>query len=117
MAGQEAVKRQEQLPTRLYDQCGDGIRDESRLRTIHNDADDAMWLVPAMALIKSTGEATADRQVSSVPATQKLDCQTCGQATDHRFKTYESVPDEAWMGQPVWEYWACSSARYGPSLE
>jgi hypothetical protein len=115
--GQEASERQEQPPTRLYDQRGDGIRDESRLGTIIDDADDAIWLVPAMALIESTGEATPDRQDSSVPATQELDCQNCGRATDHRFKTHESVPDEAWTGQPIWECRVCSSARYGPGLK
>jgi hypothetical protein len=115
--GQEASERQEQAPTRLYDQRGDGIRDASRLDAVLDDADDAVWLVPAIALTESAGEAGADRQESSVPTTQELDCQNCGQATDHRFKTHESVPDEAWTGQPIWECRVCGSARYGPSLE
>ena len=115
--GQEASDRQEQAPTRLYDQRGDGIRDASRLTEVLDDADDAVWLVPAMALTESTGEAAADRQVSPVPTTQKLDCQNCGRATDHRFKTHESVPDETWTGQPIWECRGGGSARYGPSLE
>ncbi|WP_435197611.1 hypothetical protein [Natronomonas sp. EA1] len=114
---QEASERQEQAPTRLYDQRGDGIRDASRLDAVLDDADDAVWLVPAIALTESAGEAAADRQESSVPTTQELDCQTCGRATDHRFKTHESVPDEAWTGQPIWECRVCGSARYGPSLE
>jgi len=115
--GQETSERQEHPPTRLYDQRGDGIRDASRLDAVLDDADDAVWLVAAMALTESTGEAAADRQVSSVPTTQELDCQTCGRATDHQFKTHESVPDEAWTGQPIWECRVCGSARYGPSLE
>ncbi|MFC4407811.1 biosurfactant protein 1 [Haloarchaeobius iranensis] len=115
--GQEASKRQEQAPTRLYDQRGDGIRDASRLDAVLNDAADAAWLVPAMALTESADEGAADRQVSSVPTTQELDCQNCGRGTDHRFKTHESVPDEAWTGQPIWECRVCGSARYGPSLE
>ena len=115
--GQEASERQEQPPTRLYDQRGDGIRDESRLEAVLDDTDDAVWLVPAMALTESTGEAAADRQVLSAPTTQELDCQTCGWTTDHRFKSHESVPDEAWTGQPIWECRVCGSARYGPSLE
>jgi len=41
--GQEASERQEQAPTRLYDQRGDGIRDASRLDAILDDADDAVW--------------------------------------------------------------------------
>lgn len=115
--GQGATAHQQQPPTRLYDQRGDGIRDASRLDAVLDDADDAVWLVPVMALTESTGEAAVDRQESSVPTTQKLDCQTCGRATDHRFKTHESVPDEAWTGQPIWECRVCDSARYGPSLE
>jgi len=115
--GQGASERQEQAPTRLYDQRGDGIHDASRLDAVLDDADDSVWLVPAMALTESTGESATDRQVSSVPTTQELDCQTCGRATDHRFKTHESVPDEAWTGQPIWEFRVCGSARYGPSLE
>jgi hypothetical protein len=115
--GQEASEGQEQAPTRLYDQRGDGIRDASRLDAVLDVADDAVWLVPAMALTESTGEAAADRQASTVPTTQELDCQNCGRATDHRFKSHESVPDEAWTGQPIWECRVCGSARYGPNLE
>ena len=84
-------ERQEQAPTRLYDQRGDSIRNASRLDTVLDDADDAVWLVPAMVLTESTGEAAADRQMSAVPTTQELDCQNYGRATDHRFKTHESV--------------------------
>ncbi|GGK79466.1 hypothetical protein GCM10009067_34720 [Haloarcula sebkhae] len=113
--GQGATAHQQQPSTRLYDQRGKGIRDASRLTEFLDDADDAVWLVPAMALTESTGEAAADRQVSSVPTTQELDCQTCGRATDHRFKTNESVPDETWKGQPIWECQVCGAARYGPS--
>ncbi|MEE6209459.1 hypothetical protein U3A55_04690 [Salarchaeum sp. III] len=72
--GQGVSKYQEQAPTRLYDQRGNGIRDASRLDRVLDDADDAVWLVPAMALTESTGEAAADRQVSSVPTTQEFDC-------------------------------------------
>jgi len=113
--GQGASERQKQAPTRLYDQRGDGIRDASRLDAALDDADDAVWLVPAMALTESSGEAAADRQVSSVPTTQELDCQNCGRATEHRFKINESVPDETWTGQPIWECRVCGSARYGPT--
>ena len=115
--GQEASERQEQSPTWLYDQRGNGIRNASRLTEVLDDADDAAWLVPAIALTESTGEAAADRQVSSVPTAQELDCQNCERVTDHRFKTHESVPDEVWTGQPIWECQVCGAARYGPSLE
>ncbi|WP_276274210.1 hypothetical protein [Haloarcula litorea] len=113
--GQEAPERQEQATTRLYDQRGDGIRDASRLDAVLDDAVDAVWLVPAIALTESAGEAGADRQASSVPTSQELDCETCGRGTDHRFKTRESVPDAAWTGQPIWECRVCGSGRYGPS--
>ncbi len=113
--GQEASEPQEQAPTRLSDQRGNGIRDESHLDAVLDDADDAVWLVPAMALTESTDEAEADTQVASVPTTEQLDCQNCGRATDHRFKTHESVPDEAWTGQPIWECRVCGTGRYGPS--
>ena len=113
--GKETSECQEQAPTRLYDRRGNGIRDASRLDAVLDDADDAVWLVPAMALTESTGEAAGDRQVSSVPTVQELDCQNCGRATDHRFKTHESVPDEAWTGHPMWECRVCGSLRHGPS--
>jgi len=63
--GQGASERQGQAPTRLYDQRGDGIRDASRLDRVLDDADDAVWLVPAIALTESTGEAVADHRVPS----------------------------------------------------
>ena len=115
--GQEALKRQEQPLTRLYDQRGNSICDESHLRAVLDDADNVVWLVPAMALAESTGEGATDRQVPSVPTAQELDCQDCGRATDHRFQTHESVPDEAWTGQPIWECQMCGAARHGPDLE
>ncbi|WP_251331536.1 hypothetical protein [Haloplanus pelagicus] len=115
--GQGASERQEQAPTRLYDQRGDGIRNASRLTEVLDDAADAVWLVPAMVLTESAREDETDSQVSSVPTTEQLDCQNCGRATDHRFNTYESIPDESWTGQPIWECQVCVTARYGPSLE
>jgi len=75
-----------------------------------------------MALTESTGEAAADRQDSSVPTTQELDCQNCGRATDHRFKTHESVPDARVdgttdLGVPgVWLGSLRPQSRVGPVL-
>ena len=114
---QKTLERQEQPPTRLYDQRGNSICDESHLRAVLDDADDAVWLVPAMALTESTDWGAADRQVSSVPMRQELDCQNCEQVTDHRFRIHESVSDEAWTGQPIWECRMCGLARYGPAPE
>jgi hypothetical protein len=59
--GQGASERQEQAPTRLYNQRGNGIRDESTVGAILDDADDGVWLVPAMALTESTCEGATDR--------------------------------------------------------
>ena len=115
MHGHGASEDYQQAPTRLYDQRGNGIREESRLTEVLDDADDAVWLVPAMALTESADESEANRQVSAVPTWEQLDCRNCGRATDHRFKTQESVPDEAWTGQPIWECQVCGAARYGPS--
>ena len=115
--GQGASERQEKAPTRLYDQRGNGIRDESRLRGIVDDADDEMWLVPAIALTATAGERDSDSRPSPVPTTAHLDCQGCGRATDHQFETHESIPDETWTGQPIWECQVCGTARYGSAPE
>ena len=115
--GQGVTERQQQAPTRLYDQRGNGIRDEARLKEIVDDADDEMWLVPAIALTATAGERDSDSRPSSIPSTARLDYQDCGRATDHQFETHESVPDETWTGRPIWEYQVCGTARYGPAPE
>jgi hypothetical protein len=112
--GQEAVEDKQQAPTRLYDQRGNGIRDEARLREI---VDDEMWLVPAIALTATAGERDSDSRPSSIPTAARFDCQDCGRATDHQFETHESIPDETWTGQPIWECNVCGTARYGPAPE
>jgi hypothetical protein len=116
--GQEAVEyQQRQTPTRLFDQRGNGIRDEARLKEIVDDGDDELWLVPAIALTATTGERDSDNRPSPVPTTKRLDCQDCGRATDHQFETHESIPDETWTGQPIWECQICGTTRYGPAPE
>ena len=115
--GEEAVEHKQQAPTRLYDQRGNGIRDETHLREIVNEADDELWLVPAIALTATTGERDSDSQPSPGPTRDRLDCQDCGRATDHQFETHESIPDETWAGQPIWECQICGTARYGPAPE
>jgi hypothetical protein len=115
--GHEATTGHQPTPTRLFDQRGNGIRDESRLREIVDDVDDEAWLVPAIALTATAGERDSDSQPSSAPTTARLDCQDCGRATDHQFETHESIPDETWTGQPVWECQVCGTARYGPAPE
>jgi hypothetical protein len=115
--GQEVVEHKQQAPTRLFDHRGNGICDETRLREIVTEADDELWLVPAIALTATTGERDSDGQPSPVPTTERLDCQDCGRATDHQFETHESIPDETWAGQPIWECQICGTARYGPASE
>jgi hypothetical protein len=115
--GEEAVEHKQQAPTRLYDQRGNGIRDETRLREIVTETDDELWLVPAIALTATAGERDSDSRPSPVPTTAHLDCQDCGRATDHQFETHESIPDETWTGQPIWECNVCGTARYGPAPE
>ncbi|MFD1570428.1 hypothetical protein [Halorubrum laminariae] len=115
--GQGAVEHQQQAPTRLYDHRGNGIRDESYLKEIVDDADDEAWLVPAIALTATAGERDSDSRPSSIPTTARLDCQDCGRATDHQFESHESIPDETWTGQPIWKCQVCGAARYGPAPE
>ena len=50
MARAGTVEYQQQAPAQLYDQRGNGIRDEARLREIVTETDDELWLVPAIAL-------------------------------------------------------------------
>ena len=115
--GEEAVEHKQQAPTRLYDQRGNGIRDEARLKEIIDDTDGELWLVPAIALTATAGERDSGSRPSPVPTTAHLDCQDCGRATDHQFETHESIPDETWTGQPVWECQVCGTACYGPAPE
>ena len=115
--GQEAVEHQQQAPTPLYDQRGNGIRDETRLREIVDETEEELWLVPAIALTATPGERESDSRPSPVPTTARLNCQDCDRATDHQFETHESLPDETWTGQPIWECQVCGTARYGPAPE
>ncbi|CDK39175.1 hypothetical protein [Halorubrum sp. AJ67] len=115
--GRETSERQEQVQTPLYDQRGAGIREETRLKAIVDEANDELWLVPAIALTATTSERDSQSRPSPVPTTDRLECQGCGRATDHQFDTPESIPDETWSGQPIWECRRCGTARYGPAPE
>ncbi|WP_248898315.1 hypothetical protein [Haloplanus halobius] len=115
--GQEASERQEQAPTRLYDQRGDGIRDTSRLTEVLDDTDDAVWLVPAIALQQSGAENSTGHSRHERPNRTHLECQECGRETEHRFREFETVPDDEWTGQPMWGCQRCGTPRYGPEPE
>jgi len=101
--GQEASARQEQALTRLYDQRGTGSHDEARFKPIVEEADDELWLVPAIALNVTTGDRDSKNRPSPVPIIERLNCQDSGRVTDQQFETQESVPDETWTGQSIWE--------------
>lgn len=81
------------------------------------DVDDEAWLVPVMGLSDTTNEREVSRKEATIPSKKRLDCQHCGRSTAHRFSTHDSVPDENWGGQLIWECQVCGTARYGPALE
>ncbi len=114
---QDTTGDQQQAPTRLYDPHGNGIRDQVRLKEIVDDADDEMWLIPVIALTAIAGERNSESRSSLIPTTTRLDCQDCGRMTNHQFEAWESIPDEQWTGQPVWECQVCGTTRYGPAAE
>jgi len=98
----------------LYDESGDALRTESYLDTMLKKADDPMWLVPGIALQESSGDSDQDEQPSNLPTRVQLECHHCDSETGHRFNTYESLPDDTWSGQPIWECRECGACRYGP---
>ena len=73
-----------------------------------------MWLVPAIALQQSIEETMADSQQRERPNRRHLKCRECDRDTRHRFLDFETVPDDEWSGQPMWECQVCGMPRYGP---
>ena len=98
----------------LYDERGEPLPTESCLDTMLEKANDPMWLVPGIALRESSEDSDQDRRPSSLPTRVQLECHHCGSETGHRFNTYESLPDDTWSGQPIWECQECGACRYGP---
>lgn len=78
------------------------------------NADDPLWLVPGLALKESSEASDRDDQSPSIPTRNQLECHHCGDETDHWFDTHESLPDDTWSGQPIWECRECGACRYGP---
>nr|WP_210424206.1 hypothetical protein [Halorussus ruber] len=99
--------------TFLYDESGHSVHDEHRLMTLLEDTDD-VWLVPAIALQRSVEETTVDSQQRERPNRRQLECRECDRDTRHRFLDFETVPDDKWSGQPMWECRVCRLPRYGP---
>lgn len=82
--------------------------------TLEN-ADDPLWLVPGIALKDSGEDRDRNDQSPGIPTREPLECHHCGDETEHRFHTYESLPTDTWSGQPIWACQECGACRYGPS--
>ena len=109
--------RDDEHATFLYDETGNRIRDETRLATLLKDADDDVWLVPAIALQQSVEEISSENPRRESPNRKHLVCRDCGEETAHRFLKFEAVPDDEWTGQPMWACQVCGTPRYGPDPE
>ena len=105
----------DQHATFLYDEAGSGVRAEERLVRVREDADDDLWLVPAIALQESVAETSSEHSQHERPNSESLECRECGQETEHRFHEFETVPDDEWTGQPMWACQRCGTPRYGPN--
>jgi hypothetical protein len=108
-------RSQTEIP-RVYDERGQGIRDESSLEHTLDDSDQ-LWIVPAIAVETVPRETKSSSTRAEIPTVTALECQHCTKETEHRFSTRESLPDETWTGQPIWECQVCGTGRYGPAPE
>ena len=100
--------------TFLYDEGGRNIREEDWLTDLLENAENDVWLVPAIALQRSVDDEHSEDRHPSVPSRAHLECCKCGRKTEHQFKEFESLPDDEWSGQPMWECQVCQSPRHGP---
>ncbi|WP_117595657.1 biosurfactant protein 1 [Haloprofundus halophilus] len=100
--------------TFLYDEGGRNVREGDRLTVLLESAENDVWLVPAIALQHSVDDHSENRQPSA-PSKARLECRECGRMTKHQFQEFESLPDDEWSGQPMWECQVCQSPRHGPS--
>jgi len=103
--------------TFLYDETGSGIRAEDRLASLREDANDDVWLVPAIALQESVAETSTEHSRHEQPNREYLECRECDRETEHRFREFETVPDDEWTGQPIWDCQRCGTPRHGPEPE
>jgi len=101
--------------TFLYDEGGHDVRDEDRITDLLESAENDVWLVPAIALQRSVDDEDSKDRHPSVPSRARLECGQCGRKTEHQFQELESLPDDEWSGQPMWECQVCQSPRYGPN--
>ncbi|MHC3381818.1 biosurfactant protein 1 [Haloarcula sp. H-GB5] len=105
----------DQHATFLYDETGSGIQAEDRLARLREDADDDLWLVPAIALQESVAETSSEHSRHERPNSESLECRECGRETTHRFREFEIVPHDDWTSQPMWACQRCGTPRYGPN--
>ncbi|MFP8958851.1 hypothetical protein ACLI4Y_19275 (plasmid) [Natrialbaceae archaeon A-CW3] len=100
--------------TFLYDEGGYDVRNEDRLTALLESAENDVWLVPAVALQRAVTDGHSEDCQPSVPSRTRLECRKCGRKTEHQFQEFETVPDDEWSGQPMWECQVCQSPRHGP---
>ncbi|SFT09134.1 biosurfactant protein 1 [Halostagnicola kamekurae] len=100
--------------TYFYDESGSPIWTDDDLVTILEDANDDVWLVPAMALRRSDSESSTSDNRCERPNRTHLECRACSCETQHRFLKFEEVLDDEWDGQSFWECQRCKAPRYGP---
>jgi ribosomal protein L40E len=103
--------------TFLYDETASSIRDEECLVALRENADDDVWLVPAIALERSAEDTSTEGLRRESPNREYLKCRECNRETNHRFYEFEDIPDDEWTGQPMWECQVCGTPRYGPEPE
>ena len=103
--------------TFLYEETGSRVRSDDRLASLCEDADDALWLVPAIALQESVDKTDTEQPLRERPNRTHLECRECDRETKHRFREFETVHDDEWTGQPMWECQRCGTPRYGPEPE
>jgi hypothetical protein len=103
--------------TFLYDETGSEVRTEARLASLREDADDDLWLVPAIALQESVDKTDTEQPRRERQNRTHLECRECNREIKHRFHEFEAVPDDEWTGQPMWECQRCGTPRYGPEPE
>lgn len=101
--------------TFLYDEGGRNVREEDRLTALLENAENDVWLVPAIALQRAVIDEHSEDRQPSVPSRTHLECRKCGRKTEHQFQKFETVPDDEWSGQPMWECQVCQSPRHGPN--
>ena len=103
--------------TFLYDEGGHDVCDENGLTDLLESAGDDVWLVPAIALQRSVDDDHSENHQPSAPSKARLECLECGRMTEHEFQEFESLPDDEWPGQPMWECQGCQSPRHGPTSQ